>query len=188
MIKIVVGSRNPVKLNAAEHGIMSALEVNLCEMEVEGIDVKSGVRDQPIGDDEIVTGATNRAIKSFTAYKERHGQSPTYGIGIEGGILVSNEETVDEEMSCFAWIVIYNGTHLGKARTASFTLPPAICKLVKEGMELGHADDTVFKRTNSKQEDGTVGYLTKGVIDRTAFYTPAVVLAMVPLQWPELYN
>lgn len=38
---------------------------------------------------------------------------------------------------------------------------------VAGGMELGEADDHVFERSNSKQEDGAVGLLTKGLIDRT---------------------
>jgi non-canonical (house-cleaning) NTP pyrophosphatase len=45
-------------------------------------------------------------------------------------------------MECFAWIAVFDGSQLGVARTASFTLPNIIRDLImEEGMELGDADD-----------------------------------------------
>ena len=76
---------------------------------------------------------------------------------------------------------------LGKARTGTFFLPEKVCQLIKDGKELGEADDIVFGRKNSKQKDGTVGALTKGLIDRTAFYEHAVILALIPYINPDLY-
>ena len=54
-------------------------------------------------------------------------------------------------------------------------------------MELGVADDTVFKRINSKQGTGTVGHLTQGVMNRSDYYCHAIVLALIPFNWPELF-
>lgn len=45
----------------------------------------------------------------------------------------------------FAWVVIDNGHHLGKARSGSFYLPPGITDLVHQGRELGEADDVVTR-------------------------------------------
>ena len=74
------------------------------------------------------------------------------------------------------------------AKTATFLLPTAIRRLIQEqGMELGHADDVLFGRINSKQDSGTVGILTNGSIDRTHYYQPAIVLALVPWIRPDLY-
>ena len=72
-------------------------------------------------------------------------------------------------------------------RTGSFPLPPKVTQLVKTGMELGEADDLVFKRVNSKHGSGTVGILTKGMIDRSNYYDHALKLALVPWIRPELY-
>ena len=55
-------------------------------------------------------------------------------------------------------------------------------------MELGNADDKVFSTVNSKQKGGTVGKLTRGVIDRAQYYESAVILAMIPFIWPSLYT
>jgi non-canonical (house-cleaning) NTP pyrophosphatase len=54
-------------------------------------------------------------------------------------------------------------------------------------MELGHADDLVFNKSNSKQENGAVGILTENVIDRAEFYKQAVILALIPFKNPTLY-
>jgi non-canonical (house-cleaning) NTP pyrophosphatase len=55
-------------------------------------------------------------------------------------------------------------------------------------MELGDADDVVFKRVNSKHGQGTVGKLTNGQIDRTNYYVHALKLALIPWVRPELYH
>lgn len=75
----------------------------------------------------------------------------------------------------------------GFGRTGSFELPPEIANLVHTGMELGEADDKVFSRVNSKHGSGTVGVLTNGMIDRSAYYENALKLALVPWIRPELY-
>ena len=75
----------------------------------------------------------------------------------------------------------------GFGKTGSFELPPEVARLVRGGMELGHADDKVFSRVNSKHGSGTVGMLTKGMIDRSKYYDHALKLALVPWIQPELY-
>ena len=74
-----------------------------------------------------------------------------------------------------------------KAKTASFTLPLKISKLIKEGYQLGDADDIVFKRSNSKQKNGAVGILTKNLINRTDYYVHAIILALIPFTNSKLY-
>jgi len=77
---------------------------------------------------------------------------------------------------------------LGVAKTSSFQLPKKISQLVLEDhLELGHADDRVFNRVNSKQGSGTVGVLTNSMITRTLYYDHALKLALIPFMWPELY-
>jgi inosine/xanthosine triphosphatase len=90
-------------------------------------------------------------------------------------------------LMAFAWIVISNGEKTGKARTASFFLPPEVVRLVHEGMELGDADDIVFAKSNSKQQNGAVGLLTNDVITRKSLYLPAVQMAFIPFLNQELY-
>ena len=55
---------------------------------------------------------------------------------------VEKKDSLGHPMECFAWIAVFDGSQLGVARTASFTLPNIIRDLImEEGMELGDADD-----------------------------------------------
>lgn len=90
-------------------------------------------------------------------------------------------------MLSFAWIVISDGKKFGKGRSATFILPDKLSQLVKLGMELGDADDIVFGLSNSKQQNGAVGILTKNLITRKQLYSPAVILALIPFVNSDLY-
>ena len=125
-----------------------------------------------------------------------------------------NNQNKPDELWCMAWMAIFGsqsatciaakaeGDNIssedfetktseswGFAKTGSFLLPPALCDLViNKRMELGDADDIVFKRVNSKHGQGTVGKLTDGHIDRTNYYVHALKLALIPWIRPELYR
>lgn len=172
---VIVGSKNPVKISCTDSAFHQTFDEAFL---IEGLNVGSGVSDQPIGDTETYQGALNRAINSKSFFPEAD-----YWVGIEGGI----EETGDE-MQAFAWVVIIDKTgRIGKAKTATFFLPKAITALVKGGMELGKADDQFFQRESSKTGNGAVGILTHDLIDRKDYYTPAVILALIPFLNPDLY-
>lgn len=174
MIRILVASKNPVKIEAVKDGLKPLLND---EFEITGVSVPSGVSDQPMSETETLKGASNRVMKLINLHS-----GYDYYVGLEGGV----EDTTTGLMA-FAWMVISNGERIGKARTASFFLPPKVAELVHSGMELGHADDVVFAKSNSKQQNGAVGLLTNDVITRKLLYLPAVQMAFIPFLNPELY-
>ncbi len=174
MLKIIVASQNPVKLAAVKEAFTS---VSVHEFEVFGVSVNSGVGDQPMSDHETLTGARNRVHLAKMEYP-----GADFYVGLEGGV----EETA-LGLLAFAWMVISDGKKIGQARTASFLLPPKVAELVHGGMELGDADDVVFSKSNSKQQNGAVGLLTNDVITRKSLYLPAVQMAFIPFLNPDLY-
>lgn len=174
MIKIIVASKNPVKMDAVKEGLATLINE---EFELLGVSVESGVPDQPMSDGETLNGAVNRVEQALVQHPGHD-----YYVGLEGGV----EQTTSGLMA-FAWIVISNVEKTGKARTATFFLPPEVAKLVHDGMELGHADDLVFNKNNSKQQNGAIGLLTSDVITRKSLYLPAVQMAFIPFLNPELY-
>lgn len=176
MKKVVVASKNPVKINASQEGFQQAFPHQLFDFE--GVNVASGVSDQPMSSQETYQGAFNRALAAQQAQPMAN-----YWIGIEGGI-----EEVKAHLEVFAWVVILTKDQQGVAKTASFMLPPKVSELVKQGIELGTADDMVFQRKDSKKSSGSVGILTNGLIDRKEYYVQAVVLALIPLMHPALYT
>ena len=175
MKKVIVASQNPVKIQCVSQAFQKAFPGD--DYGFAGISVPSEVADQPMTDEETFTGATNRAENA-----KKSAPDADYWVGIEGGV-----EKVDSEMEAFAWVVIISGKLRGKARTATFQLPPPVIQLIDEGMELGHADDLVFKRENSKQNNGAVGILTNDLIDRVSYYEPAVILALIPFLNERLF-
>jgi inosine/xanthosine triphosphatase len=180
MKTIIVASKNPVKIQAALSAFQKLFPGE--QFQVASLSTPSGVNDQPSSDEETLAGALNRTLNAASAV----GQAD-YWVGIEGGI-----EDGEQGMEAFAWIVVYGknpagSLYAGKGRTGTFFLPPPVADLVRQGKELGEADDIIFKRSNSKQENGAVGLLTGNVIDRQQFYEQAVILALIPFKNPTLY-
>lgn len=176
MINVFIGSQNPVKIDSVKLGFTKMFPNQ--EFSFQGINVDSGVSNQPLSEEETLTGATNRVEHLF--HLQPHAD---YCVSIEGG-----SKIVDSGMETFAWIVIKSQKGIvSHGRTASFFLPKEIVELVKGGKELGEADDIVFKRINSKQTNGAVGILTNDVLTRTTYYETAVILALIPFKNPNLY-
>ena len=175
MKTLIIASHNPVKIQAAANGFGAMLGE---EFRVAPVAVSSGVRDQPLSDEETLRGALNRTERAAAI-----APNADYWVGIEGGL----EERADE-LAAFAWVVVRSRVTTGKARTASFFLPAQVAALIRAGKELGEADDIVFGKENSKQDNGAVGILTADVIDRVKLYEQAVILALIPFKNPQLYG
>ena len=143
--KVIVASKNPVKIQAVELGFQEMFPNE--KFEFEGVSVPSEVSDQPMTNQETLAGANNRASNAQATITKAH-----FWVGIEGGI-----DTVDQEMEAFAWMVIRSKNKVGKARTGAFFLPKKVQELIHKGKELGEADDIVFGDHNSKQKGGAIG-------------------------------
>ena len=173
VLRASVASTNPVKVNSVHKALAECFQGRT--IEVQGCNVASGVPDQPMSDQETKQGAMNRARGAQAA-----GGGFDFFVGVEGGL----EVDTDGKMQCFAWMVVLGGGvhsgRMGLARTATFELPEKVSALVRGGMEIGHADDVVFKDKNSKQKGGTVGKLTDGLVDRTEYYRHAMLMALIP--------
>ncbi len=176
MKKVIVASANPVKINVTQIGFSKMFPNET--FEVQGINAPSNVSDQPMSEKETLEGAFNR-VKNVSQLAPK----ADFWVGIEGGL-----EMVDQEMEAFAWMVIKSkeGT-IGKGRSASFFLPNKVAALIKQGKELGEADDIVFGKTNSKQANGAIGLLTNDVLTRTTYYESGVIAALIPFKNPDLY-
>lgn len=172
-MQIVVASKNPVKVDATRIGFEHMFPQ--MSFDIVSTSVPSGVADQPMTNAETLQGAHNRAQRAM----ETHPQAD-YAIGIEGGI-----EVVNDQLEVFAWVVILNNERIGRAQTGIFYLPKEVADLVQSGHELGHADDIVFNRSNSKQSTGSIGLLTDDALTRTDYYVQAVVMALIPFKKPN---
>lgn len=166
---IAVGSKNPNKLQAVREAFQ--LFQRFHDARFESFASKSGVPDQPIGLDEIITGAKQRAIHAFSGCH--------LSVGLESG-LIPVPQTQNGYMNVSA-CAIYNGNNHFTGLGPAFELPSAIVELViKQKLEL---DEAIFQSGFSLNprigySEGIIGILTDGVVTRKDYMVPAVTMAL----------
>ncbi len=168
---IAVGSTNPAKTSAAK----AICERAFPGCTVIGVEVPSGVPEQPIGPDETSTGARNRARAALAAVP-----GARMGMGLEGG--------VDPDGSLInAVVVVEAGGRENVTWGVRFPLPPVVVARVLRGEELGPVMDEVSGRTESKKHLGAVGILSNGLFTRAEMWQGPLACALMPFLHPELY-
>ena len=168
---IAVGSKNRVKI-AAVDSVLTRAGWNAT---VTGIEVPSGVPGQPMGNEETIRGARQRAIAALRQL------DADLGVGIEGGC-VENEHG----MSTCAWVVVVDrNDRASVGGSLHMPLPKRVADLVRQGVELGHAIDRISGELDTKQGAGAVGFLTAGLVDRQRAYEPLVAYALSPFLAPN---
>ena len=168
MYHVVVATRNPAKILAVTEACKAFFAQQ--HLEVQGVDVESGVSAQPLNSDETWQGASNR----LSAAKELY-PSASLWIAIEAGI---------EKNQAFAWVIVENKTQRSESRSASFMLPPSILNALHHGAELGPLMAELTGIDNIKHKGGAIGAITSGVLTRSAVYQQAIILALSPLVHP----
>ena len=171
--RAAVGSTNPAKLEAV-HRAFARLAPG-CS--VEGVSTTSGVRAQPVGDDETRTGAQARAR---TALAE---SDADVGIGLEGGVIFEGDAPW-----LVSWVAVVDRD--GRSDEASglrMPLPASAAARLRAGAELGEVIDALFNTHLSKQQAGAIGLLTEGFVSRTDAFADLVAMACAPLLRPDLY-
>jgi len=177
MIKIIVGSKNPIKIQA----VAEAFGNYFADAEVTGMDVVTGVPDQPFNDETFI-GAENRARALFD--KRKTIGNHDYYAGIEGGII-----RVYNSWFALGCICLMNDKgEKSFGTSALFQLPDAWIERLKAGMELGHLIDEVAGDKNSKQKNGAIGYLTQNVLTRKDIYIEGVITALIPFLNDDIYS
>jgi len=168
---IAVGSTNPAKTTAAQ----SICEQAFPGSKVVGVDVPSGVPEQPIGPNETSTGARNRARAALAAVP-----GARMGMGLEGGV-----DRDGSLISCVA--VVETGGRENLAWGVRFPLPPVVVARVLGGAELGPVVDELTGHNESKKQLGAVGLLTNGIFTRTEMMQGPLACALMPFLHPALY-
>jgi len=173
MMKIKVGTHNPLKVRATRN-VMEKIYTNV---DVDGIEVDSGVGDQPIGLDETIQGAVNRARNAFL--------DADLSVGIESGLLAAPHSITG--YLDLQWCAIYDGERVTLGVSAGFEYPPVVVEEVLKGQEVGEVMDEVTGVEKLGQKTGAVSILTKGLLDRTENTEQCVLMAMIPRMNSDLY-
>jgi len=175
---VLVGSKNPVKIQSVNDAFLNYFP----DIETHGIDVKSGVADQPVNDDTF-KGAKNRADALHKLNKE-YNLGADFMVGIEGGII-----NICDNWFAFGCICIINKEGKAAFGTSShFPLPGQIIAELMKGIELGKVIDDLSDQSNSKQKTGAIGFLTKNIITRKDLYSQGIITALIPFINPVLFK
>lgn len=177
-MKISVGSKNPNKIQAVKEAMVAFEPFRSAAFS--GMSADSGVSDQPLGLEETLAGAQNRAKHAFV--------DCDFSVGLESG-LVPVPLSQSGYMNLSA-CVIHDGRDMYAGLGPAFELPEEITRLVVDkDLEL---DEAIFQSGLSKNprigySEGIIGILTKGVITRKDYMVPAVSMAMARLM-PRVFQ
>ncbi|MCR4312295.1 MAG: inosine/xanthosine triphosphatase [Candidatus Uhrbacteria bacterium] len=168
-MRIHVGSSNANKVGAVEDVLKTYPQ--FAEAEIVGVEVSSGVGEQPMSLAETVRGATNRAKACF--------DGADFSIGIEGGHM----EVPDAGPMNLQVCAIYDGKRVHHGLSSAFGLPENVVQLMQGGATL---DDAVHKAglTDNPalgRHSGIIGVFTGGRVDRRGLAAQAVQMAIIHL-------
>lgn len=171
-LRVHVGTQNPVKAEAVEAVFSRAYG----GVEVEMVEVDPGVPQQPFGE-EIAQGAVRRARQALG--------TSDFGVGIEAG-LVWNEVLKTYFDVQFCAIVDREG-RLTAGHGPGFVYPPEVLEEVKRGRAVGQVMSRLTGVPEIGRREGSIGYLSKGLLTRKELTEQAVLAALIPRIRPELY-
>ncbi|MBW2286245.1 MAG: DUF84 family protein [Deltaproteobacteria bacterium] len=186
--RVRVGSRNEPKIAA----VRSAMAAYAPSVEVCGVAVDSGVPEQPVGFEEIVQGARNRA-----AAAQRSGDCDL-AVGIEDGLVAlpavaATAGTPHLNIGC---AVVSDGQRVSLGFSSAFAYPLGITEAaVSDRSPIGELFDTLWRARRGESQDlpsartsGNVGKLTAGALPRSEYARHAVLCALVMFVNPDLYS
>lgn len=173
-LKIVVGSKNPVKINATSN-ILSKI---YGDIEVTSKDADSGVPDQPFGLDQTIKGAVNRA-------KDAYSDEFDLSVGIESGLMETpNSITGYIDLQ---WCAIFDGDKITVGVSSGFEYPPEVVEEVLNGFEVGDVMDRITGITDLGTKKGAVSHLSRDMLNRTENTEQCVLTAMIPRMNENIY-
>ncbi|MGQ4832962.1 MAG: inosine/xanthosine triphosphatase [Candidatus Asgardarchaeia archaeon] len=172
-MKLVVGSTNPVKINAVKNAFMKLFDIT--ELDVNGVDVSSGVSNQPTSLEEIILGANNRAKNAKQA-----APGADFYFGIEAGIF-RIPDGITKYIDFAVCIVLDKNDRKSIGFSPGFEYPPfVIRKIFEENKEVGDIFDEFLGEKDVKKKMGAIGFLSRGIVPRETFIEFSVIMALIP--------
>ncbi|TSC60416.1 MAG: hypothetical protein LiPW15_294 [Parcubacteria group bacterium LiPW_15] len=172
-MKIVVGSKNSVKVDALKEIILKYPDLE--HAEVSALEVDSKVSAQPKSLEETIRGAMNRAIGSFA--------DCDYSFGIEAGLMVVPNTKTGHMNVCACAIYDGKGFHLGLS--SAWEAPKKVVEcMLKDGLDMNQAVFKTGLTTNPHigSAEGLVGIITKGRLNRKEYTKEAIRAALIHIE------
>lgn len=159
---LAVGSVNPIKIQA----VKNALGEN--DMVVIGTSTSSGVRSQPLSEEETRQGAINRAKNSL------HKTEADYGIGLEAGVFFIN----DDIYLCHWGALVDSSENIYISNTPAILLPNKYRNALLAGKDLGEIMRLSTGVQDLGAKEGAIGVFTNNRLNRKQLLTEVVVILL----------
>jgi len=172
-LRVRVGSSNSVKIEA----VRKVLQRMYDKVEVEGIDVETGVPQEP-REDEVIKGAMNRARAAIGDFD--------LGVGIEAGLLW--DDVVQWYFDVQYCVIVDSSGRATIGHGPGFWYPPEVICWVEKGLTVNDAMQKITGIEKIGHGLGAVGFLSKELVRRTDLTETAVMAAFIPRIRPELYT
>jgi len=174
-MKIIVCSKNPVKIAAAQEAFQS----HFSEIKVESIDLtnKIDILKQPMTSEETLNSAVNRINIA------RKLTQAEYFVSMEGGM------AEDKYGYFLTWYVCISDTsgQMSIAGGGRMPIPRSIYSELKENsnLELGDIMDRISNEKNVKQKGGSTAIFTGNRVFRKDVFKRELLMALIPFTSSE---
>jgi len=165
---VAIGSRNPAKTKGVR-SVFPGLFPGCTFVEV---DTSSVAQAQPIGMEQVLSGASKRAGFALTQ------SSADFGVGVEAGILsIAPSEHINLQIA----VIVDKEGRSGTGLSCGFLIPDKfIEKMRKEGLELDRYSQELTGAERISEEEGIVYHVSKGRFSRLQMTEQCVSMALIP--------
>lgn len=173
-MKIIVASKNPVKVACTKQAFEMCFPGK--EIEYTAVETASDVSEQPLGQEETLRGAINRA-------RSASNPAADFSVGIEGGVSFLQADDGRQHNIEICWVCVYDckNEKYEIASSPGFPVLPNIVQRLHEGQNLSQAMASEYGLKDLDKKNGYIGWLTNDALTRQSSNYEAVLLALCAL-------
>ncbi len=180
-MRIIVGSTNEVKIGAVRQ--LAPDYPCIATAVVGGIDVPSGVSDQPKSLEETMTGAMNRARGAWDRGGLKVDDGGDLSFGIESGLFKVPFTRTGYMDVCVC--AIFDGVQFEFGFSSAWESPAEVMKyMIEDGLDMNQAYHKAGYTDDPKigSSIGTISLVTKGRLSRMAYTAESVRTALIGIE------
>lgn len=187
-MRIAVASERRPKIEAVQAALarIAALDPTIWgDYELVTRSVPSGVRDTPLHDDELRSGARHRA-QALAEDLRREGRTVHIALGLEGGVHFEDDAT--DRAWLRSWCYAWDGARGAFGCGPSLLVPAPMARALHAGLDLAAVIDRIAGDVDVRSRGGTWGYLTRDLLPRALAFETAVLAALAAFYHPAAFG
>ncbi len=163
VLDVAVGSTNRIKIEA----VRTVFERVYGDIRITSENVSSNVPEQPF-EEETCLGAENRAKAALKDHD--------ISVGIEAGVFEMHDGLYDIQ-HC---VIIDAEGKKTIGMGSGFRYPDEVAASVRNGKTVSEAMNEIYGKEDIGHNEGAIGFLTKGILNRKELTEQSVLAALVP--------